>query len=187
MPGDTGHQQDRRPRVPVARWAAAVRIDLDPEHQWLCWEWGCSTHPRSRTSRRRGGGSRASSGSPRPGRRRPRRSNCCPRWNDAGMTQWRKHGREPLAARRCWGQRALVEVFTERWVKAGHVQPRLRWTAKEHTVELAGRGLMGALAVNVFAAMHGTISIAVCSAPRGTPSVISGRTLPGQPRTAASR
>jgi hypothetical protein len=28
----------------------------------------------------------------------------------AGMTQWRKHGREPLAARRCWGQRALVEV-----------------------------------------------------------------------------
>src|SRR5260370_34959048 len=37
MPGDTGHQQDRRPRVPVARWAAPVRIDLDPEHQWLCW------------------------------------------------------------------------------------------------------------------------------------------------------
>ena len=30
----------------------------------------------------------------------------------AGMTQWRKHGRERLAARRCWGQRALVEVRT---------------------------------------------------------------------------
>lgn len=29
MPGDTGHQWDRRPRVPAARWTAPVRIDLD--------------------------------------------------------------------------------------------------------------------------------------------------------------
>jgi len=40
MPGDTGHRQDRRPRVPVARWAAPVRIDLDPEHPWLGWSGG---------------------------------------------------------------------------------------------------------------------------------------------------
>ena len=37
MPGDTRQQRDRRPRVLVARWTAPVRIDLDPEHQWLCW------------------------------------------------------------------------------------------------------------------------------------------------------
>jgi hypothetical protein len=136
---------------------------------------GALNPPRSRTSRRRGVD-------------RVLRPALLARAEDvrddltaalAGITQWRKHGREPLAARRCWGQRAVVEVFTERWVKAGHVQPKLRRTAKEHTVELAGRGLMGALAVNVFASAHGTISLAVCSAPRGTPSVISGRTLPG--------
>lgn len=166
LPGSRAPWGDRRPRVPVARWTAPARIDLDPEHQWLCWS-GRSTR---RTSRRRGVD-------------RVLRSALLSRAEDvrddltaalAGMTQWRKHGREPLAARRCWGQRALVEVFIEWWVKAGHVQSRLRWTAKEHTVELAGRGLRGALAVNVFAAVHGTISLAVCSAPRGTPSVISG-------------
>jgi len=40
MPRDTGHQQDRRPRVLVARWTAPVRIDLDPEHPWLGWSGG---------------------------------------------------------------------------------------------------------------------------------------------------
>jgi hypothetical protein len=52
LPASSAPWGDRRPRVPFARWTAPARIDLDPEHQWLCWS-GRSTRPRSR-SRRRG-------------------------------------------------------------------------------------------------------------------------------------
>jgi len=59
--------------------------------------------------------------------------------------------------------RELVEVFVERWVRGGHVRPVLRWTARARGVELAGRGLMGALAVSLLAAVQGATSLAVCS------------------------
>jgi len=40
LPASSAPWGDRRPRVPVARWPAPARIDLDPEHQWLCWSGG---------------------------------------------------------------------------------------------------------------------------------------------------
>jgi hypothetical protein len=59
--------------------------------------------------------------------------------------------------------RQLVEVFSARWIHKGRVRPALRWTATALTIELAGRGLMGALASHLLAAVHGTTSLAVCS------------------------
>jgi hypothetical protein len=59
--------------------------------------------------------------------------------------------------------RELVEVFVERWVRAGHVRPALRWTASARAIELSGRGLMGALAVSLLAAVQGATGLAVCS------------------------
>jgi len=252
LPPDTG--QRRQDRVPIARWPAPARIDLDPEQQWLDWRGGARpTLVRARRDlsekllerfvrladapteeivefARRWGllGSHDLGNYP----------DLLDRAEDvrddvvahlAGLTQWRGKGREPVAAWRCWSQHAgallrvsdalrqgqvgrphditvlchpsptadtwpdvaglqprwfrqpdyappastlrnhreLVEVFTERWVHAGHVRPTLRWTANARTVELAGRGLMGALAVNLLAAVHGTISLAVCSGCSG--------------------
>jgi hypothetical protein len=143
----------------------------------------------------------------------------------AELTQWTRHGREPLAAWRCWSHHArallrvaaalrearvarpediamlchpsptadtwpdtaglqplwlrrpdsspppptlrnhreLVEIFVERWIRAGHVRPVLHWTATVRTIELFGRGLMGALAVSLLAAVQGVSSLTVCS------------------------
>lgn len=142
----------------------------------------------------------------------------------AGLTQWTRHGREPMAAWRCWSHHArallrvsaalregrvgrpedvsmlcdpsptadawpdtaglqplwlrqpdysppptlrnhreLVEIFVERWIRAGHVRPVLRWTVRARAIELFGRGLMGALAVSLLAAVQGATSLAVCS------------------------
>jgi hypothetical protein len=86
-------------------------------------------------------------------------------WPDTAGLQpaWLRRSDNAPPAPTLRNHRQLVEVFTERWVNAGHVRPRLRWTAKAHTVELAGGGLMGALAVHLLAAVHGTTSLAVCS------------------------
>ena len=59
--------------------------------------------------------------------------------------------------------RELVEIFVERWIRAGHVRPVLRWTASARAIELFGRSLMGALAVSLLAAVQGATSLAVCS------------------------
>ncbi len=265
-------RQDSRPRVVIARWAVPVRIDLDPEQQWLCWSGGArSTLVRARPdlseelleafvqlaeapadeivkfARRWGLLGRHDLGN---------YPDLLDRAEDvrddvvahlAWLTQWQRQDREPVAAWRCWSQHAgallrvsdalrqgqvgrphdvallchpsptadswpdvaglqpwwfrqpdyappaptlrnhreLVEVFTERWVNAGHVRPTLRWTANARKVELAGRGLMGALAANLLAAVHGTTSLAVCSGctrpylptrtPRGTQRHYCGR------------
>lgn len=143
MPGDTGH---RRSRMPVARWTAPVRIDLDPSISGCAGVWGPPGAGACSVARPLG---TILISSPRP-------------------------------------KTSAVEVFTERWVKAGHVRARLRRTARELTVELAGRGLRGP---------SPSISLPLCtgrpvspSVPHpGTPSVISARTLPGQRRTSASR
>jgi hypothetical protein len=84
--------------------------------------------------------------------------------NAAGLQPWwlRQPDHAPPAPT-LRNHRALVEVFTERWIEAGHVRPTLRWTANARTVELAGRGLLGALAINLLAAVHGATSLAVCS------------------------
>ena len=141
------------------------------------------------------------------------------------LTQWTRHGREPLAAWRCWSHHArallrvaealrdgrvghpldiaalcypsptadmwpdtaglqpswlrrpdyspppptlrnhreLVEIFVEQWIRAGHVRPVLRWTVRARAIELFGRGLMGALAISLLAAVQGATSLAVCS------------------------
>ncbi len=251
QPRDPGQQpQDRRPRVPTAGWAAPVRIDFDPERQWLCWSGGARpTLVRARDDLgeellERFVGLADASPDEIVGFAR--------RWGLLGrhhlgnypdlldraedvrddvavtlteLTQWRLKGREPLAAWRCWSQHAgalvrvaeevrhgrvgrpgdiamlcepspradtwpdaaglqpwwlqrpdftppaptlrnhrdLVEVFTARWLAAGHVRPTLRWTATTRTVELAGRGLLGALAAHLLAAVHGTTSLATCS------------------------
>jgi putative ATPase subunit gpP of terminase len=255
LPDDNGeHRRDGRPRVPIARWAAPDRIDLDPEHQWLWWSGGArptlvrAGHDLGEELLERFVRLADASADEIAGFAR--------RWgllgsHDLGnypdlldraedsydhvaagltlLTQWRRHGREPLAAWRCWSQHAgallrvsdelrhgrvgrprdvamvcrpsptadtwpdvaglqpwwlrrpdhappaptlrnhreLVEVFVARWITAGHVRPMLRWTAKEHTVELSGRGLLGALAANLLAAVHGTTSLAVCSGCSG--------------------
>jgi hypothetical protein len=256
LPGDSGqHRLDSRPRVPMARWAAPARIDLDPEGQWLCWSGGArSTLVRARDDigeELLEGFVGLADASPDKivsfarhwgllGRHHlGNYPDLLDRADDdpdaaiaatlAGPTQWRLKGREPLGAWRCWSQHAgalvrvadelrhgrvgrprdvamlchpsptadtwpdgaglqpgwlrrpddalpaprlrnhreLVEVFTERWLAAGRVRPTLRWTANTRTVELAGRGLMGALAANLLAAVHGTTSLAVCSGCSG--------------------
>jgi hypothetical protein len=252
LPRDPGQpRQDSRPRVPIARWSAPARIDLDPELQWLCWSGGARpTLVRARHdiceellerfvrladasadeivgfARRWGLLGRHNLGN---------YPDLLDRAEDvldevgvisfSGLTQWRLEGREPLAAWRCWSHHAgalwrvadelrhgrvgrprdvailchpsptadtwpdaaglqpgwlrrpdyappaptlrnhreLVEVFTERWIDAGHVRPTLRWTATARMIELAGRGLMGALAVSLLAAVHGTTNLAFCS------------------------
>lgn len=247
-------RQDSQPRVLIARWAVPVRIDLDPEQQWLSWSGGARSAlvwarpdlseelleafvqlaeaPADeivKFARRWGLLGRHDLGNS------PDLLDRAENVGDgvvaylAGLTQWRRQGREPLAAWRCWSQHAgallrvsdelrrgrvgrprdvamlchpsptadtwpdaaelqplwlrrpdhappaptlrnhreLVEVFTERWVNAGHVRPTLRWTANVRRVELAGRGLMGALAANLLAAVHGTTSLAVCSGCSG--------------------
>jgi hypothetical protein len=43
LPASSAPWGDRRPRVPVARRTAPARIDLDPEHQGLCWSGGAQS------------------------------------------------------------------------------------------------------------------------------------------------
>jgi hypothetical protein len=248
---DQGEQRrDGQPRVLIARWSAPARIDLDPDRQWLCWSGGARPAlVRARPdmyeellewfvrlgdasdedilgfARRWGLLGRHDLGN---------YADLLDRAEDvrdhvavtiAMHFKWRRHGREPLAAWRCWSHHAgallrvsdslrdgrvgrpqdiavlcdpsptadtwtdtaelqpgwlrrpdytppvptlrnhrdLVEVFVERWIRAGHVRPVLRWTASERTIELSGRGVMGALAVSLLAAVQGATSLAVCS------------------------
>jgi hypothetical protein len=251
LPDDKGkHRWDGQPRVLIAPWSAPTRIDLDPERQWLCWRGGArpalvrarpdmyeewlarfvrlgeaSDDEILQFARRWGLKGHHDLGN---------YPDLLDRAEDVGdhivaalaeQTQWRLHGREPLAAWRCWSRHAgallrvsgelrdgrvgrprdvavlchpsptadtwpdsaglqpwwlrrpdytppapmlrnhreLVEVFAGRWVRAGHVRPVLRWTASARAVELAGGGLMGALAVSLLAAVQGATSLAVCS------------------------
>ena len=251
LPRDNGQRrQDSRPRVPIARWSVPVRIYLDPEHPWLCWSGGARpTLVRARQDlfeELLAGFVRLAEAPTAEILEFARRwgllgchdlgnySDLLDRAEDVGdrvvaalaeQTQWRRHGREPLAAWRCWSRHAgallrvsedlrhgrvgqpqdiemlcdpapsadtwpdaaglqpwwlrrpdytppaptlrnhreLVEVFVERWVRGAHVRPVLRWTARARGVELAGGGLMGALAVSLLAAVQGATSLAVCS------------------------
>jgi hypothetical protein len=249
-PGDRQPGAGHRPRVLIARWPTPARIDIDSEHESLAWSGGArSALIRARPdmyeellagfvslgdapdeellkfARRWGmlGHHDLGNYPDLLDRAEEPRDHLVAAL--AGLTQWTRHGREPMAAWRCWShharallrvsaalregrvgrpedvsmlchpsptaytwpdtaglqpswlrqpdyspsphtlrnQRELVEVFVERWIRIGHVRPVLRWTASARAIELFGRGLMGALAVSLLAAVQGATSLAVCS------------------------
>lgn len=86
-------------------------------------------------------------------------------WTDVAGLQplWLQHPDRTPPDPTLRNHRELIELFVERWIRAGHVRPLLRWTARERAIELAGRGLMGAVAVSLLATVQGATNLAVCS------------------------
>jgi hypothetical protein len=149
---------------------------------WRCWSQHASAILRVSDELRHG----------RVGRPRDVAMLCQPSpaadtWPDAAGLQplWLRRPEYAVLPPTLRRHRELVEVFTARWVEAGHVRPMLRWKASAPTVELAGRGLMGALAVGLLGAVHGTTNLVFCSScsalyspirtPRSTQRQFCGR------------